>query len=457
VTTDPIGGSTATFSIEGLATREENQDSSLLTPLYDDGTHGDQKARDGIYTGSYTVKAGDDVKGVLLLGKLTKANKKSATKSAVIKLTIDTVPPSAVTDVIAVDKPDDEGGYILLSWQSVSHARPFSPNLAKKASELPDDAKSENSADVASYNLYRSQTHISTLKGLSTLDILTGSQYMVEVPKNDVDYYFAVTAVDAAGNESELDLRKGGSVSEPVRAIDNTPPEPITGLFAKDTPDDSGKTVSLAWQPSPAPDFLKYDIYLSATFIETLKDIHPILTVADRNIVSIDVWVANDNVDYYFAVTAVDTSYNISSLSDSSVAGPIQSIDNMGEGEEASVRIISLPFGGQVRAKTITFHWAPSSEIPFSQGYFYQLNGGDYQFTKANHVTFYNLREGRHVFRVKSAVGSMLPATRSFFVLPAFTFESEPNDSPLQANPLTESAIMRGQTDADVDWYLIRI
>ena len=448
LTLDPIGGSMATFSIEGLTSRLPPAD--LLVPLYDDGTHGDQTAQDGVYTGSYTVKPGDDVTNALLLGTLTKANKKSATQSALVRLTIDTLPPPPITAVTAVDRPADEGAYIILSWQDIAGDSP----------------------DLTKYNLYRSQTPIVRLHDFSPVEIIPRAQfqgqYLLAVPQKDANYYFAVTGVDAAGNESELDFQPGGSTSEPVKGRDNTPPEPITGLAAEDTPDDAGKTISLAWLPSPAPDFWQYNIYLAETRIETkgegqspllLEGRQPILSVSDRHIVSLDVPVAHDKVDYYFAVTAMDDSDNESPLSASSLAGPVQSIDNLGAGEVEPVKIISLPFGGQIRSKTITFHWMAYGDTSFSGGYFYRFDNGGYQFTKGNHVTFYNLREGTHTFNVKSAVGDTLPATRSFFVLPAVTFESEANDSPAAANPLTAAAIMRGQTadDADEDWYLIRI
>ena len=439
ITKDPIGGASATFRIEGL---EAAQD----LPLYDDGIHDDEAAQDGIYVGTYTVQKEDDVKDARVTCTLVKANGKSTTKFALARVTIDSIAPSSVTNVTAEDKPADQGSHILLKWQ--------------------DSAE----GDFNHYNIYLSSNPIVLLSSMephTRINQLRITETELEVPKNNIDYYCALTAVDVAGNESVLQLGDGGSVSDPTRAQDNLRPLPVRGVNAIDTPDDFGGSITVSWgEPSSAPDFDRYNIYLSEMPVENIEGLKLVDTITDRFLMSVDVSVGQDNVNYYVAVTAVDINGNESTLTLS------QSVQSTREqtGGETQVQIISGPIG-QIRQRAVTFYWSrwPANfgeDGDRFTGYFYQLDGNDIQFTEANTLTFYDLREGRHDFAVR-AVGIDTMTSRSFSVLPTFTSESEPNDEPIYHNLLTTSAIMRGynaddnvaddELRPDVDWYLMQI
>ncbi len=403
------------------------------------------------YIATYTVREGDDITSGKVRATLTKRNGKSATRTALLPITIDTVPPPPTQGVTAVDRPDDEGGFIHLSWRS------------------------SDAADFDHYNIYQQDTPISqpvvtTLVAPGTTKVVT-TRYEIKVDRNGVDFYFAVTAVDKAGNESLLARGADGSIAM-GRAIDNLPPPPVLGVTAIDSPNDFGGRVTLAWlSPNPALDFAQYRIYLSPLPITTTTGLRPIVTIPDRNLINVDVPTPSDDFDYYFAVTAVDISGNESIFGTGSAIGPVQSHNNIGIRIETPVQIVSGPIG-LVRQKSVTFHWSTFNlqslprPLPYegtggegSPRYAFRLDDAPFQFTTSNQMTFYNLREGVHTFSVKLAEGDGGTATRTFSVLPTFTTEVEPNDVPSFANPLTASAIVRGANaaDSDEDWYLLNL
>ena len=41
------------------------------------------------------------------------------------------------------------------------------------------------------------------------------------------------------------------AISEPIRAVDNIPPEPVFGILAVDTPEDQGQSITVRWNLSP--------------------------------------------------------------------------------------------------------------------------------------------------------------------------------------------------------------
>ena len=416
-------GCDARFSIEGVA---EN------LPL--------NETRDGDYTGTYTVKEGDSAEGSRVIARLVKANGKSVSKSASIRISIDTDPPKPVRSVTAADKPLDEGFVLILSWDR------------------------SDEADFYAYRIYRSPTPVLSTEGLNPVLELRSAeitQSEVEVPENDSDYYLAVTAVDRAGNESELSLERGGSVFGPVRALDNLPPPPVTGVRAEDRPNDLGGVIILRWDgPSPAEDFSRYNIYVSREPIASTVGLNPI-EVPDRNVTVYEVQTA-DGVDYYFAVTAADRSGNESSLASTSVFGPVQSVPNIPQGEPMPAQIVAAPLGLSL-SDAVVFHlsrWLLSPDPRSIPGYLYRLDDGSYELSVASHIVFFGLADGRHTFWAKPADYPDMPPIRwEFNVLRSPAKELEPNDTPETAFRLSSGQPVVGSNsdDGDVDWFSIQI
>ncbi|MEW5801617.1 MAG: Ig-like domain-containing protein [bacterium] len=108
-------------------------------------------------------------------------------------------------------------------------------------------------------------------------------------------------------------------------ASDETPPSAIQNLTAVDTPNDTGGSISLTWDPSPDSDLAYYKIYRDTAAFSDISSLSPLSTSNSPSFID---ETAIDGTDYYYAVTAVDTSGN----EDSAVtpaAGPVQSRDNI--------------------------------------------------------------------------------------------------------------------------------
>ncbi len=158
-------------------------------PMYDDGTRGDEKANDGIYIGSYKVVKGDFTKSARITGYLINKNGNKSFNTIFERVDIDSIPPDPLTGVKAIDKPDDQGFWILLSW------------------DIPKFFE-----DFDHYNIYREPSPITSLLGLTpisssgmiNLELLSTNNVEVNVPSNGINYFFAVTAVDKAGNKSTI-------------------------------------------------------------------------------------------------------------------------------------------------------------------------------------------------------------------------------------------------------------
>ncbi len=122
-------------------------------------------------------------------------------------------PPPAVTGLIATDASYIRHGQIDLFWS-------------------PSDAE-----DFAYYSVYVSETEITDVTGLSPIDRIndradvTYQTTRYRVPElslalfafmDDIEYWFVVTAVDVAGNESKV----GTSVSATIKMMPSAPPVP---------------------------------------------------------------------------------------------------------------------------------------------------------------------------------------------------------------------------------------
>ncbi|SDO56833.1 PA14 domain-containing protein [Streptomyces sp. cf386] len=103
-------------------------------------------------------------------------------------------------------------------------------------------------ADAASYRVYRAASENGTYAKVGSTDQLT---YLDTSAAENTVYYYRVSAVDAAGNESAR--------SEPQRGKiwDNDPPPLVSGLSV--TPTEYG--FQLDWDKSPAEDLQHYRVY----------------------------------------------------------------------------------------------------------------------------------------------------------------------------------------------------
>lgn len=157
---------------------------------------------------------------------------------------------------------------------------------------------------AASYRLYRSADPIITVVGLTPIASGLTTTSKQDTPPGTGIWYYAVTAVDAAKNES------APGVAPPVD-VDLTPPGAPVGLSA--TLIDSNSKVSLQWSAPAGEAVAEYLVYRAVdSFAGSVSGKVPIATLPG-SLSYIDV-PPTDNL-YYYVVTAKDTSGNQSGLS----------------------------------------------------------------------------------------------------------------------------------------------
>ena len=433
VTVNTTPGVTATFDVEGLVNDR---------PMHDDGDPGD-----GIYEGSYVIRKGDNVADARVSVTVISPNGKSLLREALETVSVDTEPPASVTGVSAVDKPNDEGGYIVLNW-------------------IPSDAE-----DFSHYNIYQSERPIITLRGLTPIDEISNAvdsimeiAVLPPVPGFPVTrYYFAVTAVDVAANES---LLTRDSADGPASGTDDLPPAPVGRVFGYDRAYDNGKIITVAWSdPATAEDFYRYHIYMDTAPIASIFGLAPVdASITDRNVLLADIVTPEDGVGFFFAVTAVDSSGNESLVTDDSVAGPIASEDNLGAVPDTLVKIVSGPVG-EIHYDDVTFRWNRwfEGQMEGLSGYYYRLDNGNWIWTSDTYKTYYDLKEGEHTFLVRADLGSgsidPMPASKVFAVKRLLIPETEPNDIGGRANWISKGMTVFGTNmdDGDDDWYRFHV
>jgi fibronectin type 3 domain-containing protein len=173
-----------------------------------------------------------------------------------------------------------------------------------------------SSTDVEGYNVYRGTepgvTAETGTKLNTALVSTTGFQDDAVTP--DVTYYYVVTAVDAAGNESEASNESAG-IWETVP--DTEAPDAPTGVAA--VPGDG--EVALTWTASAAADTVGYTVYRSIVpgAVQDGEIVSGAVPLVDTSFV--DAGVTNGTT-YFYAVVAVDLSGNTSAASNEAITVP---------------------------------------------------------------------------------------------------------------------------------------
>lgn len=152
---------------------------------------------------------------------------------------------------------------------------------------------------AVSYRMYRAATATGTYTLLGSTQ---EPSYRDASAAVGTTYYYRVTAVDAAGNESARSAALAG------KRRDDTPPPLVTGLQV--TPTDYG--FELTWDQNPAPDLHRYSVYAGR-----------ILSDGEERVCSAsqDAWLMPDVTSYRYQTTpdgeercffvdAVDTNWN---------------------------------------------------------------------------------------------------------------------------------------------------
>ncbi|WP_105973003.1 PA14 domain-containing protein [Streptomyces geranii] len=152
---------------------------------------------------------------------------------------------------------------------------------------------------AASYRVYRAASENGTYTRVGSTDKLL---YLDASAADRVTYYYRVTSLDPAGNESARSTATSGERE------DLTPPPAVTGLTA--TPTEYG--FQLAWDANPAPDLHRYVVYVG----ELLRDEEEQVCYASEfewlgpDTTSFAYTTEPDGEERCFFVDAVDTSWN---------------------------------------------------------------------------------------------------------------------------------------------------
>ena len=147
---------------------------------------------------------------------------------------------------------------------------------------------------VVAYRVYRLGTYLETVTSLSFIDnsVIVGAYYT-----------YSISAIDAAGNESDL------SRIVAVSTDDITPPTVPAGLMTTSVTSDA---ISLSWDPSTDDvEVAGYRVYRSGTLIELVAE--PAFTDAT---VSLD-------VSNTYTVSAIDAAGNESEQSNPLIVYPL--------------------------------------------------------------------------------------------------------------------------------------
>ncbi|MDN5852026.1 MAG: hypothetical protein L0K86_04115, partial [Actinomycetia bacterium] len=170
------------------------------------------------------------------------------------------------------------------------------------------------SDDVNGYRIYRSTT---PTVDISPANLVTGvdevTTYDDNSVENDTTYYYAVVAVDQAGNESP------SSVIASATPTDTTAPSAPTGLAA--TGGDG--IVELTWDANGEPDISGYRVYRGdSADVATGPGATPITGTSLLPTPAYTDTPVENGTTYFYAVVAVDSHGNESQASASTSATP---------------------------------------------------------------------------------------------------------------------------------------
>ncbi len=257
--------------------------------------------------------------------------------------------PLGVKGLSGRDIPDDEGGSVEISWD---------PN---------------ESPDFAYFNVYKEEEQITTVAGLTPYSSNVSATSMAfHNLTNDDGYFFTVTSVDDSIPGNENGSITGGNTIGPVMPLDNLPPGPVRNITAYDTPNDAGSSIQVFWEPCSSPDFAHYKVYIDdekitnvstvPVAVDKLTDNFTILTKMNSK-------ALEDEMEYYIAVTAVDTSGNY--LRDVSAKTPVSSHENI---PPMPVTILSADDTPKDDGGSISIRWMSSLEADFDRYNIYVAN-----------------------------------------------------------------------------------
>ncbi len=242
------------------------------------------------------------------------------------------------------------------------------------------DWDDNDEVDLEEYKIYQAENAGGPW---TEIDATDESEFLVSGLPGDVTYYFYVTAVDTANNESGHDDEVSATTTS------NAPPASPTGLTG--TPGDG--YAYLDWNDNSEPDLQEYRIYMSLTAGGPYDE------VDSDDPSEFPIYGLNNGTRYYFVVTAVDTAGWESPYSNEVNVTPG---DNTPPAAPANLTGYPMDQGAFI-------DWDANAEPDIQQYYIYEslTSGGPYDEVDNDDVTewmFYNLTNGSTYYYVVTAM-----------------------------------------------------
>ncbi len=266
-TGEPNGKASVDIDDISQATPESSERNIVL---FDDGTHGDQVAGDGIYERDYVVRRGLQVENAFLFGEFIDAagNRASATGST--RITVQSEPRSV---------------YL------------FEPTLiAENETALHLRWTANNDNDFYSYQIMRSTNFVVSLSSKLVAEIF--DQTVVSFTDTGLNpntrYYYRIYVFDKNGNNSASNI-----VS--AETPENLPPKPVV----LSQPVQDSLSLRLTWSPNTDSDFAHYRLYRSTSSpVDTT--FAPIAIINNASITEFRDFSATANITYFYRIFVYD-------------------------------------------------------------------------------------------------------------------------------------------------------
>ncbi|PKQ15129.1 MAG: hypothetical protein CVT67_11085, partial [Actinobacteria bacterium HGW-Actinobacteria-7] len=244
-------------------------------------------------------------------------NTGSAQSGIIIEGTSDATPEPPV-GLVAADKIGDNGGAVLLTWSASTES------------------------DVVGYNVYRSMQPDA---GFAAVTRATTATYVDAGLANGTVYYYRITAVDAAGQESV----PGATVS--ATPVDDTAPAAPAGVAAQDVPGDQGDAIKVTWTANAESDLAGYRLTATNVSSGASQVIQVLAPASTKTVTGLTVSQA-----YRFTLVAYDMAGNTSAASVAVQATPADQL-----APEAPTGLVAFDREGD-EGQAVIVRWAPNSE-----------------------------------------------------------------------------------------------
>ncbi len=173
--------------------------------------------------------------------------------------------------------------------------------LALDTSSIAISWLSSTEPDLSSYNLYRGESSGFTLTGGSLVYSGSGLSYTDISLSPETRYYYVLTALDTAGNESQgsaeisVQTESLPDVTAPLAPV-------LSSVTALDT-----SSIAISWLSSTEPDLLSYNLYRGESSGFTLTGGSLVYSGSGLSYTDISL---SPETRYYYVLTALDTAGN---------------------------------------------------------------------------------------------------------------------------------------------------